>query len=359
MADVTEPTRRSWFDGAAFRQDLRAAWLDASAALIITLLLFAWLYQRVDAGTSATVDVMPFLLGGADLYWMYWLCQAFGWSGLLWAWITVILGLTRSSRPPSWLPVSPARLEKWHRTTSLTTIVLMFMHAFWFFAEEVRGNAEGLGAGGRTWYAFVNTFVPGAYGSGTGLIAILIGLLALYLAIPLGLAFYARRAIGPRVWRTLHASIIVVYVLSVWHTLLYGTNVWYDGAFRTTVWLLQLPIAALLLIRLLAPAHRPHRGRLDLAGRWAARAAVAATVVTLLVVAASGRDGGRTRGVDGAPLNTTQPMVWIGFAAFAVAVTVVTVRAHRAARARAAGRDPDTPDRQPAAAPAAPAASSR
>ena len=100
----------------------------------------------------------------------------------------------------------PARLEKWHRTTSLTTIVLTFMHAFWFFAEEVRFNAEGLGVDGRTWMAFVNTFVPGAYGSGTGLIAILIGLLALYLSIPLGLAFYARRALGPRVWRTLHAT---------------------------------------------------------------------------------------------------------------------------------------------------------
>lgn len=351
MTEVTEPSGRSWFDGAALRQDLRAAWLDASAALVITLLLFAWLYQRVDAGTSATVDVMPFLLGGADTYWMYWLCQAFGWSGLLWAWITVVLGLTRSSRPPARLPVSPARLEKWHRTTSLTTVALMFLHAFWFFAEEVRGNADGLGVAGRTWAAFVDVFVPGAYGSGTGLIAILLGLLAFYLAIPLGLAYYARRSIGSRAWRTLHASIIVVYVLSVWHTLLYGTNVWYDGWFRTTVWLLQLPVAALLLVRLLAPAHRPHRGRLDLAGRWTARAAVAATVVTLLVVAATGRDGGRTRGVDGAPLNVTQAMIWAGLAVFAVVVTAAVVRAHRSARAAQAGRrDPDEQRRQTAAA---------
>ncbi|MER7042750.1 hypothetical protein ABT349_33505, partial [Streptomyces microflavus] len=33
-------------------------------------------------------------------------------------------------------------------------------------------------------------------------------------------------------------------------------NVWYDGWFRTSVWLLQLPIAALLLLRLLRPAGR-------------------------------------------------------------------------------------------------------
>ncbi|RIQ30257.1 ferric reductase-like transmembrane domain-containing protein [Jiangella rhizosphaerae] len=351
MADEAESTGRSWFDGAAFRQDLRAAWLDASAALLITLLLFAWLHQRVDGGTSATLDVMPFLEGGADTYWMYWLCQAFGWSGLLWAWITVILGLTRSSRSPAWLPVSPARLEKWHRTTSLTTVALMFLHAFWFFAEEVRYNADGLGVAGRTWTAFVNVFVPGAYGSGTGLIAILLGLLALYLAIPLGLAYYARRSIGPRAWRTLHASIIVVYVLSVWHTLLYGTNVWYDGWFRTTVWLLQLPVAGLLLVRLLVPAHRPHRGRLDLAGRWAARVAVVVTVWALLTVAATGHDGGRTRGVEGAPLNVTQTTIWAGLTVFAAVVTVAVVRAHRAARAARAGRrDRDEQRRQTAAA---------
>ena len=81
----------------------------------------------------------------------------------------------------------------------------MFAHAFWFFAEEVRGNAEGLDPAGNLWYAFSRVFVPGVYPSGTGVIAILIGLLAFYLAIPLGLAYYARRRIGAKTWRVLHA----------------------------------------------------------------------------------------------------------------------------------------------------------
>ncbi|CAM5663604.1 hypothetical protein SBADM41S_06984 [Streptomyces badius] len=105
----------------------------------------------------------------------------------------------------------------------------------------------------------MEAFVPGGYDSGTGRVAIPVGQAALYLAIPLGLLFYVRHRIGPKTWRVLHRCVIVVYVLSVWHTLLYGTNVWYDGWFRTGVWLLQLPIAALLLLRLLRPARRSEK----------------------------------------------------------------------------------------------------
>lgn len=330
---MTDTSRsRRIFDGDAFLRDLRASFLDAVVALAITAVIFIWFYRRVAAGTSPTVEVMPYLAGGADEYWMYWMCQAFGWSALLWAWITVILGLLRSARPR--LPA--ATIEKLHRTTSLTTIGLMFAHAFWFFAEEVRGNDDGLGVIGRVWSAFANAFIPGVYPSGTGVIAILIGLLAFYLAIPLGLAYYARRAIGAKTWRVLHAAILIVYVLSVWHTLLYGTSVWFEGWFRTVVWLLQLPIAALLLVRLLAPAHRAGRGTLDAAGRWVARGAVASSIVILLIVTASGRDGGRIRDVKGAGLNVTQLMVWIGFAVFSLAVAAMVARAHRSANRVAA-----------------------
>ncbi|MCI0383143.1 ferric reductase-like transmembrane domain-containing protein, partial [Streptomyces sp. CNQ085] len=283
MPQTSAPTyHRKRFDRPALRADLRAAVPDATAALVVTAGVFALLYARVESGASMTLQVMPDL-ADADRYWMYWLCQAFGWSALLWSWITVILGLVRSSAAPGRLRLPAARIERWHRTTSLTTIGLMFAHAALFFAELVRANEDGTGWAGRLTTSFAEVFVPGVYSSGTGRIAILIGLLALYLAIPLGLAFYLRQATGSRMWRALHRFVVVVYVLSVWHTLLYGTNIWYDGAFRTTVWLLQLPVAALLLIRLLAPARRGERlhlrdadrrpGALPLAARLAGRAA--------------------------------------------------------------------------------------
>lgn len=77
---------------------------------------------------------------------------------------------------------------------------------------------------------------------------------------------------------------------------------------RTAVgglWLLQLPVAVLLLLRLLRPARRAERlGALRRReGAWlpgwavraAGRVAAGAVVVGLLVVVASGRDGGRER----------------------------------------------------------------
>jgi len=337
--DVQQAPRRArtgqgWFDAAAFRRDLRSSLLDAGAALVVTLAVFALLYER--ATSTATQASVP-LSADASLLWMYWLCQAFGWSGLLWAWFTVMLGLLRSTRVPGPLRGTVARVEMSHRTTSLTTIGLMFAHAFWFFAQLVRENRDDAGRAGRLWSAFVDTFVPGGYESAAGAVAIFIGLLALYLSVPLGLAFYARRSIGPRVWRVLHGSIIVVHVLSVWHTLLYGSSVWYDGALRTTVWLLQLPVAALLLIRLLRPAYRQGTGTLQRVGRAAGRTVAALTVVGLLLVTATGRDGGRSPGVAGADSGLTQATIWIGFAVFVAVVTWAAVGAHMTGRRRTDG----------------------
>ncbi|GAB2579671.1 ferric reductase-like transmembrane domain-containing protein [Streptomyces capparidis] len=297
---------RSAAGRGALRADLRAALPDAAAAVGVTAAVFALLYARMESGSSATVAVMPFMDDPAE-YWMYLLSQAFGWSGLLWAWGTVMLGLLVSGPRSDRLPVSRAALERWHRTTSLTTMALMAAHALMFAAELVRYEAR-LSWADRLWSGFADSFVPGWYDSGTGRTAIPIGQGALYLAVPLGLLFYLRHRIGANTWRRLHRFVIVVYVLSVWHTLLYGTNVWYDEWPRTVLWLLQLPVAALLLLRLLRPARRAERlgppGRREGASRagWAVRAAgrlaVGAVVVGLLAVVVSGHDGGRARPAD-------------------------------------------------------------
>ncbi|MGP3967777.1 ferric reductase-like transmembrane domain-containing protein [Streptomyces sp. 6N223] len=338
------------FDWPGLRVDLRAAVPDASMGLAVTGAIFVWLYVRVENGTSATTRVMP-MLADASEYWMYWLCQAFGWSGLLWAYITIVFGLLRSGARPGWGRLTARRLEKLHRTTSLTTIGLVFMHAFTLFAEFVRDNHRGSSSwGGRLATSFADAFVPGWYDSGTGRIAILLGLLAFYLSLPLGLAFYLRQTTGSRMWRALHRFIIVVYVLSVWHTLLYGTNVWYDGRFRTLVWALQMPLAALLLVRLLAPARPGERLRLRGAGRasrplpltarLAGRLAAVATIAGLAAVIATGADGGRTP--DGASPGTWPDpwVVWAGLLALTLVLVAVVhrLRPSRLAAERARGR---------------------
>lgn len=352
MADTAEPARDprrrpSRIDRAALRSDLRRLVPDSAAALVVTLVIFFVVYVRVEAGTSMTLMVMPYLADARE-YWLYWLCQAFGWSGLLWAWITVMLGLLRSTAPVPGSPFAHARLERWHRVTSLTTIGLMFAHALAFFLELVRGNENGLAWGGRLFSAFVDVFVPGGYSTGTGQVAVLIGLIALYLAVPLSLAYYVRFWTGTRTWRALHRFVIVVYVLSVWHTLLYGTNVWFDGWFRTVVWALQLPVALLLLARLLAPLRADERFTLaDLAGghglralaRLAARLTVAASVVVVLAVTVTGRDGGRTPGVDGGEMLIGADLVWGGLALLltVIGAVVLSLRGRPERRERVEG----------------------
>ncbi|NJP64711.1 ferric reductase-like transmembrane domain-containing protein, partial [Streptomyces spiramenti] len=322
--------RRPRLDRAGLRADLRATLPDAGLALLVTGLIFGWLWIRIENGTSSTVEVMPHL---ADpRHWMYWLCQAFGWSALLWAYVTVLLGLLRSGTRPPWAWLTAARTEKLHRTTSLTTVALMFLHAFMLFLEFVRSDhADSASWVGRVASAFAESFVPGYYPSGTGRLAILIGLLAFYLAIPLSLAYYLRHATGARMWRALHRFIIVVYVLSVWHTLLYGTSVWFDGLFRSFVWALQVPLGLLLLLRLARPA-RPSE-RLELRGerrptpapltaRLSGRLLVAAAVVGVVAVVVSGMDGGRTPGLP-SPGTWPEPwVVWLGLGLLTVAVAV-------------------------------------
>ncbi|MFD3921215.1 ferric reductase-like transmembrane domain-containing protein [Streptomyces sp. NPDC058595] len=330
-----EARERTRFDWAALRADLRGAVPDASLALVVTLLIYWLLYVRAENGTSATVKLMPDMADAGE-FWMYWMCQAFGWSAMLWAYVTVIFGLLRSGPRPRWRLLPGARLEKWHRTTSLTTIGLMFMHAFFFFTDQIRTNQDQWSLGRSVWTAFVDVFVPGGYATGTGRVAILIGLLAMYLALPLGLAFYLRHRTGSRMWLALHRFVIVVYILSAWHTLLYSSQAWFDGPFRTMVWALQIPIAVLLLIRLMAPARPGERLRmrgdrrrdaaLPISARLFGRIVVGATVVGLVAVVVTGVDGGRSPDAGSLVPWPHKWVIWAGLALFTLAVVAVVVR---------------------------------
>ncbi len=84
------------------------------------------------------------------------------------------------------------------------------------------------------------------------------GIVAAYLAALLGLSFYVRRRIGTRRWRSLHRLTLLVYVLSVAHTVGAGSDM-------ATPWLPTLlvltgaPIIFLTVVRLL-PAPAPQGG---------------------------------------------------------------------------------------------------
>ena len=82
-----------------------------------------------------------------------------------------------------------------------------------------------------------------------------LGILAGYLAVLLGLTFYARRRIGAARWRRAHRLIAVVYVLGAAHALGAGS----DGA---GPWLRGIVIAsALAILVLLVLRYRPGTSR--------------------------------------------------------------------------------------------------
>jgi DMSO/TMAO reductase YedYZ heme-binding membrane subunit len=78
------------------------------------------------------------------------------------------------------------------------------------------------------------------------------------MAAALGLSFYVRRRIGPRLWRKAHRATIVVYLLAVVHTLGAGT----DASTPWMRWWLVLtvpPIAVLFAVRATEPWRRRRR----------------------------------------------------------------------------------------------------
>jgi sulfoxide reductase heme-binding subunit YedZ len=91
-----------------------------------------------------------------------------------------------------------------------------------------------------------------------------VGIIGGYLAGLLGPSFYLRRRIGTRRWRRLHTLIVLVWVLSVAHTLGAASD-------AHTVWLQVLvfapgvPIVYLLVMRVLRPAARGTPRRRSLA----------------------------------------------------------------------------------------------
>ena len=80
-----------------------------------------------------------------------------------------------------------------------------------------------------------------------------LGILGGYLAAALGLSFYARRRIGTKRWRSLHKATILVYVLSVIHTLGAGSDAGTPWL-RAQLVLTGAPIVFLFVMRVLPAA---------------------------------------------------------------------------------------------------------
>jgi sulfoxide reductase heme-binding subunit YedZ len=84
-----------------------------------------------------------------------------------------------------------------------------------------------------------------------------LGIIAGYLGAVLGLSFYIRRRIGPRLWRQAHRLTVVVYALAVAHTLGAGTDA---STPWMRIWLFATaPVIAVLFVARVVGARRKGR----------------------------------------------------------------------------------------------------
>jgi sulfoxide reductase heme-binding subunit YedZ len=179
---------------------------------------------------------------GQHLFWIA--SRAFGVVALVLVAVSVGMGLAMAMRSAKG-PGAMAKLKQAHEATALTALILIAAHGLALLGDTyLRPGLAGIAI----------PFVMGHRPLWTGL-----GVVGGWLAAILGLTFYARRWIGPRLWRQMHRWTLAVYVLAVVHTLGAGTD-------ARSLWLLVIviattaPLAAMAAVRLL-PSDDRRAGR--------------------------------------------------------------------------------------------------
>jgi sulfoxide reductase heme-binding subunit YedZ len=186
---------------------------------------------------------------GQHIFWLT--SRALGVVALVLVALSVGLGLamaTRTARGPGVM----ARVKQLHEATALTALIAIAAHGLTLLGDSyLRPGLAGIAI------PFVMAHRPAWTG---------IGVIGGWLAAILGLSYYVRRWIGPKLWRRMHRWTLAVYVLAVLHTLGAGTD-------ARSFWLLTiivgtaLPIVFLAALRLLPsdePSQRRPRRRIPL-----------------------------------------------------------------------------------------------
>jgi sulfoxide reductase heme-binding subunit YedZ len=143
-------------------------------------------------------------------------------------------------------PGAMAKLKQAHEATALTALIFIAAHGLALLGDSyLRPGLAGIAI----------PFVMSHAQFWTGL-----GVIGGWAAALLGLTFYVRRWIGPKLWRQMHRWTLAVYALAVVHTLGAGTD-------AHSFWLLVIviatvaPLAVMAAIRLLPSDEPEQRGR--------------------------------------------------------------------------------------------------
>jgi methionine sulfoxide reductase heme-binding subunit len=180
---------------------------------------------------------------------VWWLAaRASGIVALLLVTASVALGLTMASKLVRRRGIAPV-LVRVHEQTALAGLVAIAVHGATLLADPwLRPGISGV------LVPFTMAYRP----LFTGL-----GIVAGYLAAVLGLSFYVRKRIGPRLWRKLHRATVLVWALGMVHALGAGTDAgspWLQAFMLAS----GVPILVLFGIRML---RHPRRERAVVAVR--------------------------------------------------------------------------------------------
>jgi sulfoxide reductase heme-binding subunit YedZ len=165
---------------------------------------------------------------------VWWLAsRASGIVALVLITASVALGLTMAARVVTTRGVRPM-LARIHEHTALAGLIAIAVHGITLLGDAwLNPGLTGV----------LVPFTMGYKPAYTGL-----GTVAGYLALALGLSFYARRRIGAKLWRKAHRATVVVYVLALVHTLGAGTDAgssWLRAFMLSTA----VPIGVLFVMR--------------------------------------------------------------------------------------------------------------
>lgn len=154
--------------------------------------------------------------------------------------VSVIIGLLMANGLPR-RPGAKKTLLGLHESTALVGLVAIGVHGLTLLGDSyLKPSVSSIAV------PFTLGYRPGFTG---------LGVIAGYLAMILGLSFYARRTIGVKLWRKLHRATVAVWALGIIHVLGAGTDagqVWLQAIMAVTA----LPIAFLFVLRVL-PRNAP------------------------------------------------------------------------------------------------------
>jgi methionine sulfoxide reductase heme-binding subunit len=166
---------------------------------------------------------------------IWWLAsRASGIVALMLITASVALGLTMAARVVTARGIRPM-LARIHEHTALGGLIAIAVHGITLIGDAwLNPGVDGV----------LIPFTMGYEPIFTGL-----GTVAGYLAVALGLSFYARRRIGAKLWRKAHRATVVVYVLAVVHTLGAGSDAG-SSWLRAFMLVTGVPILVLFIARI-------------------------------------------------------------------------------------------------------------